>query len=191
MTDGHRAWSRKTSRLFYLNHVKNGRGGCDANHIAVDIPYEETLYRGLLTECAYGRDFGAAPDGTIRDYGDGGRDFDLDLIMPDGEVRRVKVNVKSKSVRSSWEGLRRSGTHLRVPVKECDPAKIYVFGIYLEPTDDAEVLRWEWGRALIQRNQRVLYPKGNGGLAFAKPFEELRELRELQDRRFFRSSLFD
>jgi hypothetical protein len=189
-TDGDRVYSRKRAQLIYENHVKNGRGGCDANHIAADIPYVETLYRGLLTECAYAHDFGAVINANILDLGDGGRDFPLDLLMPEG-VRTFIVNVKSKSVRSTWEALRRSGTHLRVPVKECNPATIYVFGIYLERTDDAEVLRWDWGQTLIRANERAVFPRGNGSAAYIRQFEKLRDLQELKDKRFVRKTLVD
>jgi hypothetical protein len=111
------------------------------------------------------------------------------LAIPSGR-RRFPVNVKAKSVRVSWPALLRSGTHLRVPVIECKPRTIYVFGIYLERTDDAEVLAWEWGVTLIKRDERKIFPKSKGGETYLLPFEKLRDLRELKEREFFPEDLF-
>jgi hypothetical protein len=190
VTDDDRPYCIKTAHLRHLNHIKNGRG-CDRNHIAKKIGCEESTRRGLLGECAFVHEFKlVALDGAIRDRGDGGRDFRLHLSMAAGP-RWFKTDIKTKSVRKSWPGLMRSGTHLRVPVNECAPKTIYVFGIYLEPTDDAEVLRWDWGQELIKGNQREKFENGNDEWCFVREYGELRELQELKDRLVVRHSLFD
>jgi hypothetical protein len=180
-TDEERILSRDLAHKIYLNHLKTGGDGWDINHVATEISYEETTRRGLLGECVFSRDFSVPMNTEILDYGDSGRDFMLPLVTPCG-VRGFKVNVKAKSVQVSWEALRRSGTHLRVGVKECRPETIYVFAIYNEPTDDADILRWDWGYKLIQRNERACFKNSKGGYAFIKPYEELRDLDELKDR---------
>ena len=180
-TDQHRADARRWAASIYAHHVARGRAGCDTNHIAANISYEETLYRGLLAELVFGGEFGLPVNTEILDYGDGGLDFKL-LLFNGRDVRPYPVNVKAKSVQVSWPGLLRSGTHLRVPISKVLPHVIYVFGIYLEREDSAEVLRWDWGRSLIDRNERARYPNGNDEEFYIKPFEELRELQELKDR---------
>ena len=139
------------------------------------------MYRGLLTELAFAARFGLKVNDNILDHGDGGFDFVLPLSTPGG-TRAFPVDIKAKSVRHSWDGLRASGTHLRIPVKEIKPSTIYVFGIYLEPTDSAQVLRWDWGQAVLTYNQRASYKNGSGRENFIKPFETLRDLSELLER---------
>ena len=166
----------------YQNHVKNGPNGWDAHHIASEIGYEEALRRGLLAECDFARQFSCKVNEEILlSHGDGGVDFQLDLVTSQG-VRRFTVNVKAKSVQKSWDGLRQSGTHLRVPVAECKPLTIYVFAIYLEPTDDAEVLAWDWGRTLIRQNERRQFEGGAQPWNYVRLFEDLRDLEELKRR---------
>ena len=175
-TERDRVFCRELAERIYANHVRNGRKGCDANHIAKNISYRESLYRGLLTECAFGVMFGLPVNREILDHGDSGLDFSLPLA-----IGRFPVNVKCKSVQTSWIGLMKSGTHLRVPISEIRPATIYVFGIYFEMTDDAEVLRWAWGQTLIRENNRAVFENGDGSQCYIKLFEELRELQELKD----------
>lgn len=178
VTDDDREFARRQASLIYENHRKRGGVGCDANHIAIQIGYEETLRRGLLTECAFAHEFGVEVNSDILDYGDGGRDFLLWLFTASGR-QPFTVNVKAKSVQMSWEGLKRSGTHLRVPVSECRPRTIYVFGIYLEPTDEAEVLAWDWGLTLIRQNERRQF---DGPWNYVRLFDDLRDLEELKAR---------
>jgi hypothetical protein len=180
-TDADRGFARELAAAIYRHHVENGRSGCDANHIASNISYQETLYRGILTEIAFGGIFGLSINSELLAYGDGGRDFWLRLFV-DREVRNFQVNVKSKSVQISWPALRRSGTHLRVSVSEIKARTIYVFGIYLEQSDEAEALRWEWGRTLIDEGQRAVFDNGNGEPCYIKLFDELRDLGELLSR---------
>jgi hypothetical protein len=174
--------ARCLAAAIYRNHVANGRLGCDANHIAVNVPYEEALYRGLLAELAFARLFGLTINDAILDSGDGGLDFVMPLATSQGR-REFPVNIKAKSVRVSWPGLMRSGTHLRVPVREIKPLTIYVFGVYLEPTDSALVFRWDWGRTIIDHNHRAVYENSDGTACFIKRFETLRDLRELWNKR--------
>lgn len=180
VTDDDRRFARIQASLIYQNHVakKQGLGG----HIATEIGYEEMMRRGLLAECAWVHEFGGVINREILDHGDGGTDFPLRLFTPHGP-RMITVNVKAKSVQRSWLGLVQSGTHLRVPVIECKPLTIYVFGIYLEPTDEASVLRWEWGRTLIRDNKRKVFPNSNGVVNYIRLFEGLRGLQELKERR--------
>ncbi len=180
-TDQHRADARRWAAIIYSNHVANGRAGCDTNHIAANISYEETLRRGLLAELVFADEFSLEVNAEILDYGDGGKDFALPLFNG-RDVCRYPINVKAKSVQVSWPGLLRSGTHLRVPVKQVLRDVIYVFAIYLEREDRAEVLRWAWGRSMIERNERLLFENGNGEESYVVPFEELRDLQELHDR---------
>lgn len=193
VTDEDRAFARRQSRLIYENHVRNGGSGFYANHIAANLPYEESLRRGLLGECAFVHEFGIVGiDGGIRDKGDGGRDFRLPLrISPGTDIRYFDVDVKTKSVRRKWEGLRRYGTHLRVPVKVCSPDTIYVFAIYLERMDEAEVLRWDWGRTLMNADERDVFSNSNGEMSYVRRFEDLRDLQELKDRLRVREDLFE
>jgi hypothetical protein len=178
-TDEDRAFARKHARLIYLNHLEKGRGL--SNHISTDISYEEQLRRGLLAELIFGREFGLAINVDVLDDGDGGFDFKLPLTASTG-LRIFSINIKAKAVQLSWDGLRRSGTHLRVPVRECEPETIYVFAIYHERQDTAEVLRWTWGSVLMRRNERAIYENSDGTENYIIPFEELRELQELKDR---------
>ena len=152
------------------------------NHFAQDFSYVESMRRGLLGECAFSDMFGMAVDCELRAGGDGGRDFFLNLETQQGR-QRFKVDVKTKSVRFSWEGLRRSGTHLRVPVKQCRPLTIYVFAIYREPTDDAEVLRWAFGQTMMKDGEVRTFERGNEEPCFAYDYERCRELGELMERR--------
>jgi hypothetical protein len=179
--DQDREFARKQAYRIYENHRRKGGGGCDANHIATNIDYKEALRRGLLAECAYVHEFGGKIDTSISDYGDGGRDFLLPLYI-DGERRTFVVNIKAKSVRVSFHGMVRVGTHLRVPVHEIKPQTIYIFAIYREQTDDAEILRWDWGQSLIDLNQRAVYENGNDRECYTKLFQDLRDLQELKDR---------
>lgn len=181
VTDEDRAFARKTARRIYHNHLARDRAGCDANHIAQNLDYEEALRRGLMAECAFSHEFGPAVGRELRDDGDGGIDFFLAFRVR-RRVQRFPVNVKAKSVRFSLEGLIRSGTHLRVPVREAKPQTIYVFAVYYEKTDDADVLRWEWGRTLIERNERRIFLNGDGAEAYVAPYQELRDLQELKGR---------
>lgn len=189
ITSENRAYAIKQARLRHLNHIKNGRG-CEINHIAKNIGCEEATRRGLLGEAAFVHEFRAAAiDGAIHDRGDGGRDFWLPFQTPKG-VRRYKVDVKTKSVQKNWPALMRSGTHLRVPVSLCAPDTIYIFGIYLEPSDNAEVLAWEWGRTLIAYDERGNFENGNGEECLVRKFEKLRDLQSLKDRLVVRADLF-
>lgn len=151
-------------------------------HISTELPLKETFRRGILTECAFANEFGLEVNGEVTRGGDGGRDFLLPLRCEGGAVRHFKTDVKTKSVRVSVDGLLRSGTHLRVRVRDALPLTIYVFGVYLETTDDAEVLRWQWGKRLIERNERRVFENGNDEECFVEPFESLRALNELKER---------
>lgn len=153
---------------------KKGRAHLDF-HIAKNISYLETLYRGILTECAFANEFGGRVDTELRQYGDGGRDFEISF-----EDQPVIVNVKSKSVRSSFAGMVRVGTHLRVAVRECRPETIYVFGVYYEQTDSAEVFRWQWGKVLIDLDEVRIFENGDVP-AYTQIFEDLRDIRELKE----------
>lgn len=151
-------------------------------HFSENISYEESLRRGILTECAWVHQFGGKVDTELRDYGDAGKDF---YVVLDG--KQHPVNIKTKSVRVSFAGMVRVGTHLRVPVRECRPETIYVFGVYYEQTDDADVLRWEWGGVLIELNDVRNFDVDAQGHRAAKPipayvkvYDDLRQLRELK-----------
>jgi len=151
------------------------------NHMATEISLEEAIRRGLLTECAYAHVFGGEPCVELLPNGDGGRDFWIYLRV--GFIPwRFKVNVKTKSVQVSLAGLIRSGTHLRVPITECQPRTIYVLGAYHERTDDAEILKWDWGRALIDGDERMMFENSKGDESYVRKYEELRDLSELKNR---------
>lgn len=172
-TDADRTFSRVQAKLIHakLLLTKTDHQYC------TNLPGEEILYRGILTECEFAHEFGLRVDGRIYRGGDGGKDFILRLNGQD-----THVNVKSEVVKTCWEALRRHDPWLRVPVPFCSPSTIYVYGIYIEPTDTAEVLAWEWGKVLIKENQRRTFPNGDGGEAFIKKFARLRSLEELRDR---------
>lgn len=179
VTDEDRGFARSQADEIYQRCVAKGWGlHCQ---IATKIGYKETMRRGLLAECSFAHEFGLPIRTDVFEYGDGGVDFPLPLLTPQG-VRDFIVNVKAKSVRVSWRGLMNSGTHLRVPVVECRPLTIYVFATYLEATDDAEVLRWEWGATLIRNDERRVYPNSSGVVNYVRLFNELRDLRQLKDR---------
>lgn len=184
VTDSDRELCRVQSQLIYENHLKHDPDfDSDGYHVSSEITYLETLRRGMLTECAFVNEFGGSVSRELNHHGDGGIDFLLDLKSDNG-IRRYAVDVKTKSVRYSWEGLRRSGTHLRVLCRELRPATIYVFGIYLEPTDDAEVLAWQWGSTLRREGQlqRFKNSTSDENWNHVMLFEELRPLAELKAR---------
>ena len=158
-TDAHRAFARQHAAAIYQHHLNvNGRAGCDANHIASTIDYQETLYRGLLAECDFAVKFRVRVNREILQHGDGGINFRLPCLTRGG-VALVPINIKSKSVLyGGWDGWQRmiaKGTHLRVPVREVKPRTIYVLGVYLVGYDTATVERWTWGDTLIARNERM------------------------------------
>jgi hypothetical protein len=157
------------------------RAGCDANHIATNFDYEESLRRGILAECAFVHHFGECVDIRLLEKGDGGRDFLLSLDTG-SEIREFPINIKAKSVRSSFAGMVEVGTHLRVPVRDIKPYTIYVFAVYYEQLDAADVLRWDWGITLMRLNQRMVFANGNGEPAYVKRYEDLRDLQELKTR---------
>jgi hypothetical protein len=97
-------------------------------------------------------------------------------------AQRFPVDVKSKSVRYSFLGMKRVGTHLRVPVSQIRPLTIYVFGVYLEQWDDADVLRWEWGQTLINNNEQCVFKNSNGKPTYVRRYEDCRSLDELMER---------
>jgi hypothetical protein len=140
------------------------------------IDCREATYRSLLCECVFARYFGVQVDCEFRPQGDGGKDFCLMLETSRGP-KCFHVNVKATTVKSNWKALQRT-THLRVPVDECRPHTIYVFGIYLLREDDADVLGWEWGQTLIAANDIRVFDKRN----FVRLFTDLRKLDELRER---------
>lgn len=179
VNDEDRAFALTQSHL--ISEHKLRTGGV-FNHFATDISFQESVRRGLLAECAYVHEFGGEIDTNLYPYGDGGRDFWLPLAMR-RFPRCFKLNVKCKSVRSSLIGLIGSGTHLRVSKKEIEPETIYVFAVYYEKTDDADILKWEWGQTLIDANQLMEFKNSHGGKSYTLRYEELRELSELKRRR--------
>ena len=179
ISDDDRAYAAHWAERIYQFHL--ARGDDMSNHFAENLTYQESLRRSLLAELAFGHKFGLQVNIRLLPDGDGGRDFVLHLRNTNG-VAPYLVNVKAKTVRTSWQGLMNSGTHLRVAVKECAPLVIYVFGIYFEPTDDADVLRWDWGTSLIKNNDIRRFPNGGNTPCYVKPYEELRELDELRRR---------
>jgi hypothetical protein len=179
-TNWHRTESRRLAALFAANDEANGGHG-RRNHIASIISYEETLRRGLLGEFAFGAQFRLPINSNILPHGDGGLDFRVPLLVG-GEVRKYPVNIKTKSVQVNFAALVRSGTHLRVSVSKVLPEVIYVFAIYREPDDTAEALRWEWGRTLIDLNERMNFENGNGEESYVRRFEDLRGVTELWKR---------
>lgn len=177
VTDDNRVYALAQAPLIYQKMLRRGD-----YRIASKLTSVEVLRRGLLTECAFANLFHLPIRTEIFEYGDGGIDFVMRLRTRFG-IEDITVNVKSKSVQRSWPGLRAAGTVLNVPVRECCEKRIYVFGIYLEPTDDAEVLKWEWGDILIRLNKQDSYKNGTGIMNYTKPYDDLRELQELHDRR--------
>lgn len=180
-TDQDRAFAAEQASLIEANHVKHGSGHLN-NHVASTLSFYETTRRGILTECAFGHDFNLSVRTDIDHRGDGGADFILPLRTDDG-VKRFPVDVKSKSVRTTWDALRRSGTHLRVLQREVRPTTIYVCGIYLERTDTAEVLAWEWGHTFITKGTLKNFKNSlREEYCYTIPFEDLRSLDELKAR---------
>lgn len=179
-TDEHRAFAKVQARLIKENHMRYGTRYLK-NHAAADIGYYETMRRGILTECAFSDFSGIPVSREINDAGDGGADFIMPLEV-NGVMQEYKVDVKSKTVRTTWDALRRSGTHLRVQRRELQPMTIYVFGIYLLRTDEAEVLAWEWGHTLLKSGTLMLFKNSNTDEpCYTLPFESLRPLSELAD----------
>lgn len=175
ITDAERRWARAEAKRRFDNHCRHPTYDRYGGVTAFDR--QEGYYRSLLCEIAFANRFGLKVDGELREYGDGGKDFDLPLQLRD-RVHTFVVNVKATTVKYSWEGLQAT-TFLRVPVNECRRYTIYVFGIYLLTDDDAEVLRWQWGGALLDRNDIRQFDKVN----YVYPYTELRELEELERRR--------
>lgn len=177
VTDEDRVFARyKAARVHELYLAEFGG---TPHQIAQTLPFEETMYRGMLAECAFAHKFGLAVNDDVLSTGDDGKDFYIDLHV-DGEVRRFKVNVKATSVRRNFAGMQNT-THLKVPAREISPQTIYVYGVYYEATDDADVLRWEWGSTLIRQDERRKFENGNV-INYVRPYTALRELCELADR---------
>lgn len=176
-TDADRAFARwKAQRVhaLYLAEV----GGTPLQ-IAQNIGFEETCYRGVLAECVFGRKFGVRVNTDVLSLYDGGVDFLMELSVF-GVKRSTVVNIKATSVRVNFAGMAGT-THLKVPVQWIKPDTVYVYGVYLEWCDDADVLRWAFGHELIERNERELFENGNR-VNFIKPYSELRPIEELRDR---------
>jgi len=171
--------SRKLARDITENKVKKGYDF--KSHISTKISFEEQMYRALLSEYDFGEKFGLKVNEQILDYGDGGRDFEIELYV-DGVKRVYWVNVKVKRVKVSWEALSQHPTHLRVPVRECKKLTIYVFATYDERTDTAVVRRWAWGDALIKHKDIRTFENSDGTENYVLPFEQLRELDDLKAR---------
>ena len=184
INDSDREFARTQAGLIYENHVANGIEHVERNHVSSNISYvETTLRRGILAECAFANIFGVPVSQEINHFGDAGADFRINLKTDVG-VRQFAVDVKSKSVRTTWDALRKSGTHLRVLKREIRPLTVYVFGIYLERTDDASVLAWQWGSVLADKGELRLFENctRDDSWCYAMPFEDLRPLEELADR---------
>lgn len=173
-TDQDRALARRITTKI-CEHRKNNAGG-DINHFAKNVTLEEAWYMGVLTEIAFAKRFGLEVDDNLYRYGDGGRDFLLNLLVHGPTC----INVKTKKVTYSLQGLIRSGTDLRVAVREIKPDTIYIFGAYIEPSDTADVHRWAWGKTLIDRNKKMDFENGDGTLAFTLPFAECLPLGQLK-----------
>lgn len=179
LTDVH----RKLARAF-ANAVaqQGGPSASEPYHIAKNIPFAEALYRGIFCQIAFALEFDIPLKDEVSEFGDGGVDFWLPLRTLKG-VHVYQVDVKSKPVQRSREGLIRSGTHLRVPCNEIKAPVIYVNAFYHERTDDAEVSGWAWGYSLLERNEVDSFKKNSTGRPnYLMPYEELRDLQELKDR---------
>jgi hypothetical protein len=175
-TDADRAFARDLARRIYEFHRDHGHNM--SNHYAENLTYEESLRRSILTECAFAHEFDLPVNTELLAEGDGGQDFRLTF----DDEKQYKIDVKTKSVHTSFAGLLASGTHLRVPVRDVRPETIYVFGIYFEPTDEAHVLRWQWGNVLIDHNQQTTFKHGSGVKAYLMEYELLLRLEELKQR---------
>ena len=146
---------------------------------AENLAKAETVRRGLLGEAAFANEFGHSVDCLLRKRGDGGRDFSLRLRTRTS-IETFKVDVKTKSVRTSYTPFIADDLWLRVPATDIQPRTIYVCAMYLERTDDAEILAWDWGQSIVAYNDmRRLH---SGSYAYIKPSKHCRQLQELKDR---------
>jgi hypothetical protein len=177
--DDDRAFAKKQAQVIYDNH-KLKHPDFERDHIATR-GYLESTRRGLLGERAFTHRYG----GNVRTdlvRGDGGIDFILRL-----RGTNYAVDVKTKTVRAkwTWEQLLTFGTaYLRVPMTKVRPLTIYIFAIYLERTDEAEVLGWCWGHELIERNEQKSFSEGTGEMNLVMPFELLHDLSELDEQQW-------
>lgn len=163
VTDDDREFAKRHSRNIVAYRRQRGM---KSMKFAGQFSDEEVFRRGILTECAFANAFGLPMDEIVSEYGDGGYDFRLPLCSG-----TVLLNVKSKSVRASFAGLIKSGTHLRVPKSQLRPGTIYVFGIYLEMGDNAQVLRWAWGRDIVNGGKTMAFDN-DGEDAYVRRYEE-------------------
>jgi hypothetical protein len=175
-TDADRALARRMAQR--ICDYRRQRGAGTINHFSTNVPMEVSFYRGLLTEIAFAHEFDLPVNDTVFEYGDGGKDFLLPLLAH-GITR---VNVKSKTVTKSLEALvnSREGTHLRVPRHELDPGTIYIFGVYLVPSDTAEVHRWAWGHTLLDHSNLKTFINSNNDSSYTLRFQECTPLAELK-----------
>lgn len=175
VTDDDRRMALEQSKR--RNNYHQERGDRD-NKMAANLDGNEVVRRGLLGECAFANRFGNKVDYTLRAGGDGGRDFTLTLRTNYG-VDTFHVDVKTSSIRTVFATVENT-TWLRVACDRIKPRTIYIAAIYLERMDDAEVLKWEWGRSLIELN--ICRTFDNNILSYTKPFKDCRELSELEQR---------
>jgi hypothetical protein len=179
-TDAHRQFSAYWSNEIYNFRVAHG--ATFHNHFS-RYGYKEALRRSLLGECMFGDLSGAEINTELLMYGDGGKDFILPFRNRWQVFRPYQLDLKSKTVRTSWHGLLKSGTHLRVRTDELRRKTIYIFATYFEWCDEANVHRWHWGEALLRRN-RIRVFNDVGAPCYTLEYERLRGLDELLARMY-------
>lgn len=150
---------------------------------AEDISDFEALRRGFMCECAFANALHLPrPPIVLNPRGDHGTDFLLWLMTKGGAARKV-LNVKAKTVRKSWPALRDYGTTLNVPERYMTGSTIYVFGIYLLPTDDADVLTYATGDEILAENAVEIFTRTRGIVrTHTLPFDKTHQLQGLQNR---------
>lgn len=124
---------------------------------------------GLRGEQAFAERFGLQVDLTPRLNGDGGRDLEIKLRTDTEGVDTYKVDCKAAIIPKD----------LIVEVSRCLPKTIYVLCRYIEADDRCDLLGWQWGLVLLCSPPKDY---GYGIINFWCPRNELRDLRELEQR---------
>jgi hypothetical protein len=124
---------------------------------------------GLRGEEAFALAFDRPLDLSARPGGDGGRD--LSIAITAGATNRLDGRLYAVDCKTALHP-----KDLIVEASRCQPETLYVLCRYLEESDRAELLGWQWGGVLLRSEPKDY---GYGVLNHWCPAGELRSIAEL------------
>jgi hypothetical protein len=123
---------------------------------------------GLAGEAEASRFFGVPVDLRPLPGGDGGKDFRVKFLLPNGLVGEFAVDIKTA----------RKAYNLIVEVGKVKVDVIYVLGQYL-PCGSVELIGWEWGKVVMSAPSRDF---GYGIVNHYIHRDRLRSMTDLKNR---------